>query len=1367
MDKPTHVKVHCLDEYYSLIFACTQEQTEILKDFYLALKIATRDEACCCECPSCPRCFPEDCGITTSLACVTCCNEGGCNCGIKAPNCGTFLGPTDYDENFNTEVLPNDCVWRRVDDEYAEAEMCNTFYCDDERTVLCNTHEITYDEPCTDIGQLAYNKLTCQGDDEDYGEYDEEYEDGDEEDYADEEGEEERPCCTLPSYTQCLACDTTGMCTCWEHDEVEESKYHQFNNCEVGAQIILVYYNVLFFLLFFFPSLVLDSESSHVRCFVVATARPTGDNELNSFQYFLCFIKCTKEKGLVDHRCDLLWYPTDKNGNAIEGSKYDHIEDSCDPQRILCEIKKDSIFETGDFHFREESYENFFEKHRKYIQQNPACGGSEIFTEFHDSGKYKEKINLLKHDGRILILGSTYAKVCPAGVPETSGNELRLTLKFYAIVTGFSFDHRSQEWMVTTRFTDKKLDKRSNCQLFTYNIGVGKNEVKNYLASKNKVGDDRDRRGKKSEEGDAKDLSDEYGYLLANDTVYVKLDNDMIDSMSRNKKLTEELVRVRIPEDLNTKIFNDQNKQKGVKLDYRFLYYEAKVFSIIFKQEGNQIQVGLQGRLKKDDQEKFQTTEAPISDLSRIYYKDPSGMDVIPIALPKMNDNFEPDQVRDVTFFYKLANGEKQQIGRKLEPPPNGKYVKGPSSIVWTPVQQGSKWPKELNPTEITSTSPSDGHVDVILFAEVSLVNKQQMNKTKVVSSDVKVKLTSGSRETTDWTNQLKIGRTYEHENPYKSSVTLMIIKDKDRKVDNVAFEKSKKKILLLGSLTHGHENGQQSASQRDYDQATVITTSTERSVKGKKAWKPKVLSQDTLVRVTIDDSISTNDSDTTVKDDYQFTFVATVLLLEFFKNKNSPFSMTLAYGNPPLPIHINGNDKVNVENSGKPESKFEVGFIHKDTPKVNANGKKWFVNDQRVTYFPEFGQQQAGKLLGITFPEGGGGKQNERTRKRTVFNIELDQGAVQPEKVYLDKIKPRPDLIKEAFNDKIVFAYSEKNYQFNNKYLMITENESKLMQEQKNENWISLPQSIYGAAVCFIIVSSENYIELTQSLEALVNISVLSPKEADKKRAIEKSLKGIWKDFFVRSFLLLSEILLTFLMQWILIYKVYEETPGPRALEWEINPMAISDNNEAIFVQEEESGFCTTASTLQIGAMAVLTLWTLDSLKDIWTEIRCYISKVLMHENIETGEYKLRRVEQRNFMLNFIFMIVIACETIITLLVFVFGANYVLMLDNAADIVGGVLATTFITEIDNKVYEITFMEDEDDANVETSRFRVTDYDFWNTLVCKQNNPDSVDEDSEEDSTKDIVVYFLSMCQWPGLVCLVVSIVMGMKVRYC
>merc|ERR1711871_216261 len=77
------------------------------------------------------------------------------------------------------------------------------------------------------------------------------------------------------------------------------------------------------------------------------------------------------------------------------------------------------------------------------------------------------------------------------------------------------------------------------------------------------------------------------------------------------------------------------------------------------------------------------------------------------------------------------------------------------------------------------------------------------------------------------------------------------------------------------------------------------------------------------------------------------------------------------------------------------------------------------------------------------------------------------------------------------------------------------------------------------------------------------------SPKELDRKKSIKKNLKGIWKDFFVRSILLLSEILLTFLMQWILIYKVYEETPGPRALEWEINPMGIGNDNEAIFEQK------------------------------------------------------------------------------------------------------------------------------------------------------------------------------------------------------
>jgi hypothetical protein len=131
-------------------------------------------------------------------------------------------------------------------------------------------------------------------------------------------------------------------------------------------------------------------------------------------------------------------------------------------------------------------------------------------------------------------------------------------------------------------------------------------------------------------------------------------------------------------------------------------------------------------------------------------------------------------------------------------------------------------------------------------------------------------------------------------------------------------------------------------------------------------------------------------------------------------------------------------------------------------------------------------------------------------------------------------------------------------------------------------EHWISLPQSIFGAAVCFLIVNHENYLEVTEDL--------LELDPSDEKYAELEAVKtNIEFTFRTRCVMLCVEIVVTFLIQGVLIYSVYVETPPP---------------------YPETSGLCTMGRALQLAAIATLTLWTISSYSDIWTELRCYISK-------------------------------------------------------------------------------------------------------------------------------------------------------------
>jgi hypothetical protein len=140
------------------------------------------------------------------------------------------------------------------------------------------------------------------------------------------------------------------------------------------------------------------------------------------------------------------------------------------------------------------------------------------------------------------------------------------------------------------------------------------------------------------------------------------------------------------------------------------------------------------------------------------------------------------------------------------------------------------------------------------------------------------------------------------------------------------------------------------------------------------------------------------------------------------------------------------------------------------------------------------------------------------------------------------------------------------------------------------------------------------------------------------------------------------------------------------------------------------------------------------------------------------------------------VFLFILGFETIISTVLFVAGVNYVLTLDSAASIVQGILGISFITDIDNKVYEITLIPEDDAANVEVCKFRTTGLDVLDTILNREQetklslkrNKDEGDSSSHHSGgVSDPWSVFTNFMQWPILIALVLSLVLGMRTTYC
>lgn len=217
--------------------------------------------------------------------------------------------------------------------------------------------------------------------------------------------------------------------------------------------------------------------------------------------------------------------------------------------------------------------------------------------------------------------------------------------------------------------------------------------------------------------------------------------------------------------------------------------------------------------------------------------------------------------------------------------------------------------------------------------------------------------------------------------------------------------------------------------------------------------YTPRVLSQDLELSITVKKAAGVGD---------EFTFLGKVSLFQF---DEISMKVQLIYGNHLLQIpgatkkrHEVGKKDYWAQVADHP--KYSISFIHPET-----NCDNIFSHEQRVTY-NYHKELYPGTVKDIVF-----------SGNSTLISVDLDRGD-QGRKVQLNDLNVRPDLINENFDETQVFDYGavkgRSDPTFRKKALGITNKEFNSLQEQKDESWIKLPQSIYGAATCFIIVNHE-----------------------------------------------------------------------------------------------------------------------------------------------------------------------------------------------------------------------------------------------------------------------------------------------------
>jgi hypothetical protein len=186
-----------------------------------------------------------------------------------------------------------------------------------------------------------------------------------------------------------------------------------------------------------------------------------------------------------------------------------------------------------------------------------------------------------------------------------------------------------------------------------------------------------------------------------------------------------------------------------------------------------------------------------------------------------------------------------------------------------------------------------------------------------------------------------------------------------------------------------------------------------------------------------------------------------------------------------------------------------------------------------------------------------------------------------------------------------------------------------------------------------------------------------------------------------------------------------------------------------------------------------------MSSFTDILTELRCYISSTYSREIVLSGRYNLRRIQERDIYHHIAILIILVAEFFVSMSMFVAGVNFVLSQIDAADIVQGVLGISFIVDIDNKVYENSFIDEDDPGNIKIVLFRTTQLDLYDTIMSSLGFQDKDVDTAMEykkktradkaSGHKQIVsqAAMFNILQWPILIVVVVTIVTGMRNTYC
>ena len=140
-------------------------------------------------------------------------------------------------------------------------------------------------------------------------------------------------------------------------------------------------------------------------------------------------------------------------------------------------------------------------------------------------------------------------------------------------------------------------------------------------------------------------------------------------------------------------------------------------------------------------------------------------------------------------------------------------------------------------------------------------------------------------------------------------------------------------------------------------------------------------------------------------------------------------------------------------------------------------------------------------------------------------------------------------------------------------------------LKENNLENWVQLPNSIYGATVCFMLVQHERDMEYGAIKKELEDKQKMffDPDVEKRIREINRIRMYSYGKYTYALAMLLFEIAITFSVQLLLIWFVFIETHPP------YSPLSF---------------FCGTDDILQMVSITVLCFWTISTFTDMFLEV-------------------------------------------------------------------------------------------------------------------------------------------------------------------